>query len=72
MTRENLARFGMVLYGQRWHEDLAEALGHTSARAVQRWASGTKDIPTDLLEQLKAIAADRLDEIEGAFFNERH
>ena len=51
------AKCGMVLYGDQYVHQLAEALG-VADRSVQRWSSGARDVPPDIWEQLEIMLRD--------------
>ena len=65
MDRGLFCRVGRAMYGPDplWHELLAIDLA-VATRTLQRWASGTRDIP-DLEVELMALMHERVRDIEA-------
>ena len=62
MKKELFVECGRVLFGVRFHSQLAQELD-CSVRAVERWADGSRNIP-DLEEELKALLKKRQIDIQ--------
>jgi transcriptional regulator with XRE-family HTH domain len=54
MTGSEFRAIGQEIYGHRWHEPLAAALG-VGARTVQRWANGQNEIPAVVAEHMTTL-----------------
>lgn len=65
MTPNLLTTFGTLLFGQRWHTDLARAV-KVSERTVRRWSQGYSYVPDGVWDELAALARARMVEIRAA------
>lgn len=66
MTPADLRRIGAALYGPRWRQPLATALG-VALRTLQRWDRGERGIPDGLSAELSLLSATRVNEIQRAW-----
>lgn len=64
MTPDLLRTIGTILFGQRWHTDLANAVD-VSERTVRRWAVGDSPVPPGVGEELAVLARQRVTEIRN-------
>lgn len=64
MTPARLAEIGRALYGPRWQSELARAVG-VQYRAVRRWMTGERAIPSRLETELVELAKRRREEIDA-------
>lgn len=62
ISPELFCRIGQQLYGQGWRQAIADALD-VADRTVQRWASGSKEIPLGVRDDLIDLMVDREAEI---------
>tara|TARA_R100000655_G_scaffold7725_4_gene20578 strand:- start:375 stop:596 length:222 start_codon:yes stop_codon:yes gene_type:complete len=62
MTPELFKKAGAALFGERWHHPLAEALG-VNPRSIQRFASGSRDIPDRFRSELIQLLENKGGEI---------
>jgi len=56
--------YGKALYGPRFQRELAEALG-VNERTMRRWVAGDTSPPESVLEDLKALARERIALLRG-------
>lgn len=64
MTPRTIARVGSLLYGSRWHVDLARAMGVSKATAWN-WAHGRASPQPKHRRALKELAFRRIAELES-------
>lgn len=58
---EQLARAGMLLYGERWQSDLARAIG-VSDRSVRGWVAGERKPPAGVWADIASLLRQRQQE----------
>lgn len=63
LTKENLEKYGIALFGSRFQTDLAAALG-VNDRTMRRWISGESNIP-NLNDELLALFNKKIDELNN-------
>ena len=56
--------YGEALYGPRFQRELAEALG-VNERTMRRWVAGDTSPPESVLDDLKALARERVALLRG-------
>jgi len=60
MTADELTQIGVALYGAtHWKAQLARTLGYGN-RTVQRWATGSWDVPDELPGRLTTLVERRI------------
>lgn len=64
MDRELLSQYGRLLLGDRWQRPLSRLLS-VDDRLVRRWVSGERSIPSWVLERLREVTADRIEELKN-------
>ena len=62
---QSLADIGQQLWGARWAQPMAEALG-VSERDVVRWDANPETMPADLEAEINLVAAARSQQIQAA------
>nr|WP_314075199.1 hypothetical protein [uncultured Roseococcus sp.] len=63
-TPDDLARWGRILYGERWQADLTEALELRDSSRIREMLSGRRRIPPGLPAKIAAIAATKAGAIQ--------
>jgi hypothetical protein len=61
---EMIQRVGRTLYGERWLNALAGALGDIPPRTVRGWAAGRSAVPEAVMTRMWALVLTRIEELE--------
>ena len=62
MNPASLEKCGRLLFGERWKEPMARALGITGT-SVHRYLSGKRRIPDDITKRIGKLMDTRIDEM---------
>ena len=64
LTPHTLRAAGVAMFGERWQTPLADMLG-IAPRTMFRWASGQKDIPAGVWDDLAEVCRQRAKGLSG-------
>lgn len=71
ITKNELHRIGLAVYGAQWVDPFAEEIG-INRRTVQRWATGEMNIPAsltvpilELVDRYRKVLADLISDVRA-------
>ena len=64
-NNEKLIKAGHAAFGRNWQTELSERLD-VNSRTVRHWVSGRNNVKDGVIEDVKLILLDRIEEIKEA------
>lgn len=55
LTRDDLARAGRILFGERWQTDMAAALKLGDSARIRQFMSGYRSIPDGIADEIVVL-----------------
>lgn len=64
-NNKKLIKAGQAAFGRNWQTELSERL-NVNSRTVRHWVSGRNNVKEGVIDDVKLILLDRIDEIKEA------